>query len=135
MQPMQVSDGFPAEHRLNFAASLPLASSFHFWLRVSDLAWHRAPGGARGRLSAKIKAPPCSKRAGKLPVLKRGCLPEEHNKGRSGCKAGTARLPLPPRGPQLVNHLQDEGGEDAVGLAANTPPQQPAPRRSLCIWR
>lgn len=34
--------------------------------------------------------PPCSKLAGKLPVLKRGCLPQEHNKGRSGCWAGTA---------------------------------------------
>ena len=46
---------------------------------------------------------------------------------------------LPPRGTPaglwLVSHLQDEGGEDAVGLGANNPRQQHAPGRNLWSWR
>lgn len=59
--------------------------------------WYGLGGlGPRGRLSAE-KHLGCSKLAGKLPVLKRGCLPEEHNKSRSDCK----ETKLLPRRPHL----------------------------------
>lgn len=83
------------KHNLNFSASLHLAE-FLSWLRVSDLAWHRRLRTQGAPFSRKT--PRCSKLAGKLPVLKRGCLPEEHNKGRSDCKAGTGRQSCRQRG-------------------------------------
>uniref|UniRef100_F7DIF3 Phosphoinositide-3-kinase interacting protein 1 n=1 Tax=Equus caballus TaxID=9796 RepID=F7DIF3_HORSE len=36
---------------------------------------------------------------------------------------------------RFIDHLQDEGGEDAVGLGANILHQQHAPSKSLWIWR
>lgn len=68
--------------------SLPLLTWLSSSLGSGLVIWYDLGGlGPRGRLSAE-KHLGCSKLAGKVPVLKRGCLPEEHNKGWSHCKAG-----------------------------------------------
>lgn len=101
MQPVHVSSWTTAKHDLNFSASLRLAE-FLSWLRAEWWAWHRRLRTQGAPFSRKNKKTTSLQQAcWKLPVLKRGCLPEAHNKSRSDCKAGNGRQSRRLGGPRL----------------------------------